>query len=425
MEILVMGLNHKTAPVELREKFSFSEEKIKESLIELKKSSEIKEILILSTCNRFEIYSLVRDFNKGVKIIEDFLDKNQGADRKPFIQHLYTYQNEDAVNQLFRVVSSLDSMIVGEPQIMGQVKTAFEYAVQAGTNSIVFNTLFKKASEVGKRARNETDIAKNAVSISFAAVELAKKIFGDIAGKTALVIGAGEMSELTLRHLCGNGISKVIIGNRTYEKAEELARQFQAQPVTFEECFREMLNVDIVISSTGSPHCIITKDFVARLIKERRHKPIFFIDIAVPRDIEAGVNDIDNVYLYDIDDLKVVVESNLKERAKEIPKVEAIIDKEKHNFFMWFNSLEAVPTIVSFKDMVEDIRKNELEKVINKFGNMNEKDKNLIEALTVGITNKILHLPITQLKKAAQEDSGYIYVDALRYLFGLENKDAK
>ncbi|MDD5774195.1 MAG: glutamyl-tRNA reductase [bacterium] len=423
MEIIVIGLNHKTAPVDIREKFSFPESAINEALLALKGSAEIMENLILSTCNRVEIYALVNEAEAGIRSIEEFLSKSKKMGIEQFRPHVYILKGDDAVNHLFRVIASLDSMIVGEPQIMGQVKDAFEYALNVETNGIVFNTLFKKAAEVGKRARSETDIAKNAVSIGFAGVELAKKIFGDISGKTVLVIGAGEMSELTLKHLVGNGVSNVFITNRTFEKAEELAKAFNAKAIPFEESFKEMVNVDIVISSTGAPHCIITKDFVSKLIKDRKHKPIFFIDIAVPRDIEEEVNIIDNVYLYDIDDLKVVIESNLKERAKEIPKVEVIIEKEKHKFFAWFNSLEVVPTIVSFKDKVEDIRKSELEKIINRLGSVSEKDKDLIEALSVGIANKFMHLPIIQLKKATQEDSGYVYVDALRYLFGLENKE--
>ncbi|MFH1287303.1 MAG: glutamyl-tRNA reductase [bacterium] len=420
MEIIVLGLNHKTSPVDLREKFSFSEGKINESLLALREYPEIRENIILSTCNRVEIYALVGEVEAGIKSIEEFLSRIKEIEVGQFRPHIYILKGEDAVKHLFRVVSSLDSMIVGEPQILGQVKDAFDCALNEETNGIVFNMLFKKAAEVGKRTRSETDIAKNAVSVSFAGVELARKIFGDISGKSVLVIGAGEMSELTLRHLVGNGVSNVVVTNRTFERAEELAKKFDAKAVAFEESFKEMANVDIVISSTGAPHCIITKDFVSKLIKDRKYKPIFFIDIAVPRDVEEEVNTIDNVYLYDIDDLKVVVESNLKERAKEIPKVEAIVEKEKHNFFAWFNSLEVVPTIVLFKNRVEDIRKNELEKIINRLGHMNEKDKSLIEALTVGITNKILHLPITQLKKAVQENSGYVYADALRYLFGLE-----
>ena len=423
MEIVVLGLNHKTAPVDLREKFSFPENVINEALLALKGSAEIMEDIILSTCNRVEIYALVNEAEAGIKSIEEFLSKTKRMGIEQFRTHVYVLKGDDAVNHLFRVIASLDSMIVGEPQIMGQVKDAFEYALNVETNGIVFNTLFKKAAEVGKRARSETNIAKNAVSIGFAGVELAKKIFGDIGGKSVLVIGAGEMSELTLKHLVGNGVSNVFITNRTFEKAEELAKAFNAKAVSFEESFKMMVNVDIVISSTGAPHCIITTDFVAKLIKDRKHKPIFFIDIAVPRDIEEKVNAIDNVYLYDIDDLKVVIESNLKERAKEIPMVEVIIEKEKHKFFAWFSSLEVVPTIVSFKEKVEDIRKSELEKIINKFSSVSEKDKDLIEALSVGITNKLIHFPIIQLKKATQEDSGYIYVDALRYLFGLENKE--
>lgn len=423
MEIVALGLNHKTSPVALREKFSFSESEIGSALLALKGYSDIKENIILSTCNRVEIYALVRDADVGIKCIEEFLSKNKGIGIDGFRPHIYILKGEDAVSHLFRVISSLDSMVVGEPQILGQVRDAFDCALNEGTNGIVFNALFKKATEVGKRVRSETNIARNAVSVGFAGVELAKKIFGDISGKTVLVIGAGEMAELTLKHLVGNGVSNVVVANRTFERAEELAKSFGAKAVPFEESFREMIDVDIVISSTGAPHCIITKDFVSKLIRQRRYKPIFFIDIAVPRDVEEEVNTIDNVYLYNVDDLKVVVESNLKERAKEIPKAEAIIEKERHRFFAWFNSLEVVPTIVSFKDMVENIRKDELGKFINKFDGVSDKDKSLVEALTVGITNKILHSPITQLKKAVQEDSGYIYVDALRYLFGLEENE--
>ncbi len=423
MQIVVVGLSHKTTPVAIREKVCFPEKNLNLALNKLKEYQDIKEIVILSTCNRVEIYAVVKELEKGITSIKEFICNYHQVNLSDLDGCLYIHSENKAVEHLFRVVSSLESMIVGEPQIFGQIKTAYQLSFENKSTGFIFNTLFKNAISVGKKVRTDTEIAKSAVSISFAAVELAKKIFDSIEGKTVMIIGAGKMSELTAKHLVTNGVKKVFVANRTYERACDMAKIFNGTPIKFDDILNNITNIDIIISSTGAPNFIIKQEDAKKIIHLRKNKPIFFIDIAVPRDIDPKVNEIDNVFLYDIDDLKEVVNTNIQERAKEIPKVEFIIVQEQSNFFSWYNSLDVVPTIVLLRKEMEDIRQKEFDKILGKLKNLTESDKNLINAMSKAIINKLLHKPIIKLKEASGEKDEYLYSSVVRELFDLKENN--
>ncbi len=425
MHIVIAGLSHKTAPVEIREKLTFPAETQDEALHALLSYKNISEGVILSTCNRTEIYIVANNLEEGKKDTVRFLCDYHGFKSDELSPYLYFHDSVEAVHHLFRVVASLDSMVVGEAQILGQVKEAYEYAFDAGAANIIVNRLFRQAFSVGKKVRTETEIGESAVSISYAAVELAKKVFGELEGRTVMIVGAGEMSELTAKHLLANGVSSVLVTNRTFERAVELAERFNGHAVEFDNLFEAMTNADIIISSTGAPHYVISKEGVAKAIYRRRNRPIFFIDIAVPRDIEPGVNDIYNAFLYDIDDLQSVVDANLAERAREAKKAESIVEKEVSEFIFWLSCLEVVPTISALKERADDIKEIELSKALSRLGTLNEKQKETIKALASGIVNKILHQPIVRIKECSDRKDGYVYVESLRHLFGLEGKSGR
>jgi glutamyl-tRNA reductase len=420
MNIIVVGLSHKTAPVEIRERVAFAPTAMEKPLRELLALPAVSEGVIVSTCNRVEFYAASRDADVATAQLKRFLADYHGIPLEQLESHLYDYQSGDAIRHVFRVASSLDSMVIGEPQILGQIKTAYGYAAEFKTVGLILNRFLHKAFSVAKRVRTETDIASNAVSVSFAAVELARKIFGGLDGKSVMIIGAGEMCELAARHFVNNGVSQVFVTNRTFERAEKLAEEFGGRPILFDNFADHLHQVDIVMTSTGAPNFILGHKKVEEVIRQRKNKPMFFIDIAVPRDIDPKVNDIDNVYLYDVDDLQGVVQSNLKERQKEAKKAEAIIDLEIDQFHRWIASLEVVPTIVSLRKRLEEIRRGELEKTFASLKELGPKEKKSIEALTAAIINKVLHQPITVLKQSQNDGAGENYVDAVRALFDLE-----
>ncbi|MCX5718865.1 MAG: glutamyl-tRNA reductase, partial [Nitrospirae bacterium] len=322
MKVLVVGLNHKTADIEVREKVAFDGPKLGEGLLRLRGLPEIEEAMILSTCNRVELYANVKDPVQASESIKTFLSEFHDVNRELLDKSLYIYDDINAVRHIFRVASSLDSMVIGEPQILGQVKDAFEMALEKKTTGILLNRLMKKTISTAKKVRTETRIAENAVSISFAAVELAKKIFTNLSGKVSMLLGAGEMAELAARHLISNGVKEVIVVNRTYERACELARDFNGRPVKFDGFLQEMVRTDIVICSTGASRYVLMKDQMQKMMKERKQRPVFIIDISVPRNIDPEINALDNVYLYDIDDLQGIVDTNMFERKKEAEKAE-------------------------------------------------------------------------------------------------------
>lgn len=424
MNILAVGLNHTTASIDIREKVAFDGFKLGEAIEILKTSPLIKESLILSTCNRVEIYAVVKDIDSGTKSIKKFLSDFHKIPRGPLENTLYEYSDRKALKHIFRVASSLDSMIVGEPQILGQMKDAFDFALKRKSTSVVLNKLMKKTISVAKRVRTETKVGENAVSISFAAVELAKKIFDNLATETVMLIGAGEMAELAARHLVNNGVKNVLVTNRTYQRAEELAREFSGRTVEFDKFLHELIHTDIVICSTGGPNYVILKEHMHKVMKDRKNRPMFIIDISVPRNIDPQINDIDNIYLYDIDDLQGVIKTNVHERNKEAEKAGRIVDEEVEAILKWHASLSAVPTIVALRDKAETIRKEELEKIHRKLGHLKEEEIKSIESLTSSIINKLIHWPIAALKSEVEDKD--TMVDIVRRAFALDTgQDSK
>lgn len=423
MDIILVGLSHKTAPVEIRERLSFSGEQISEGNIRLRKCEDILECVILSTCNRVEIYSTVSTPELGVARIKDFLHSYQPDMSIDWLsEHLYVHKNDSVVRHLFRVAASLDSMVVGETQILGQVKEAFDAGLLNKTTGVVLNKLFKKSISVAKRVRTETKIGESAVSISFAAVELAKKIFSNLHNKTGMLVGAGEMGELAAQYLVNSGIKEIVVSTRNYERALNIAKSYNGRVVRFEDFMQEMENTDVVICSTGAPDYIIRYEDMQRIMQKRKNRPLFLIDISVPRNIDPEINRIDNVFLYDIDDLQTVVETNLRTRREEADKGEHIIDEEVDTFIKWFKSLEVVPTIVALKEKVEDIRKKEIERTIGRFKSLSPEEIQMIEGLTQTIVNKILHNPLVSLKSEANSTNGLLYTEAVKRLFNLDIK---
>jgi glutamyl-tRNA reductase len=420
MNIIVVGLSHKTAPVEIRERVAFAPTAMEKPLHELLALPTVTEGLIVSTCNRVELYACSRDTEACIGQLKRFLASFHNIPLEQLESHLYDYQGEDAIRHVFRVSSSLDSMVIGEPQILGQIKTAYGYATEFKTVGLILNRFLHKAFSVAKRVRTETDIASNAVSVSFAAVELARKIFGSLEDKKVLLIGAGEMCELAARHFLNNGAASVTVTNRTFERAVKLAEEFQGQAVPFDEFPQRLHQIDIVLTSTGAPNFILGHEKMEEVIRKRKNKPMFLIDIAVPRDIDPKVNKIDNIYLYDVDDLQGVVQANLKERHKEAKKAEAIIDQEIGQFYRWIGNLEVVPTIVALRKKFEEIRQGELQKTFANLKDLDNKERQAIEAMTSAIINKVLHQPTTVLKQAQDNSSSSEYVDAVRSLFALE-----
>lgn len=420
MNLIIVGLNHKTAPVEIREKLSFSQDKLGQSLGRLLNHYGLNEGVILSTCNRVEVLAIAHDIEKGLWQVKRFLSDYHTIPLETLDEHLYTYQAEGAVKHLFRVAAGLDSMVLGEPQILGQVKEAYSHAVEHDSAGIIVNKLYHKVFQVAKRIRTETNIGAAAVSISFAAVELARKIFGDLTGRSVMLIGAGEMAELAARHLINNGIREILVANRTYERALEMVKEFSGTAIMFREYQQHLKNVDIVIASTGASSFIIREDEVREVLKERKNSPMFFIDISVPRNIDPLVNNIDNAYVYDIDDLQGVVQSNLNERAKEAGEAEAIIDEEIGRFYRWIKSLDVVPTIIALRNFCDEVRKVEMEKALGSLDSLSDKEKKILDSMTKSVVNKILHNPIVRLKKDASRVEGDQYIDTIRKLFDLD-----
>jgi glutamyl-tRNA reductase len=421
MKVLVAGLNHNTADIEVREKVAFNGSKLQEGLVELKNLPHVDEVVILSTCNRMELYAGVKDTEKASESIKTFISGFHNIDRSLLDKAIYVYDDVDAVRHIFRVASSLDSMVIGEPQILGQLKEAFELALEKKTTGILLNKLMKKAISVAKRVRSETKIAENAVSISFAAVELAKKIFTDLSAKVFMLLGAGEMAELAAKHLMSNGVKEVIVANRRYERACELAKEFSGRPVALDNFLREMVHSDIVICSTGAPNYIVVKEQMQKVMKERKQRQVFIIDISVPRNIDPKINDLDNVYLYNIDDLQGIVDANMFERKKEAEKAERIIEEEIEPFFQWLSSLDSVPTIVALREKMEKIKNDEIEKLLNRFPDLDEKQRKAIEHMASSIVNKLIHPPTIALKKDSEDRD--LIVAIIKKLYEIDDEE--
>ena len=421
VNLILVGVNHKTTPVEIREKLAFTKGKIEESVDHLFNFPDIIEHTILSTCNRVEIYARANSQDSAIKSIKQFICDFHQLSLVELEDHFYSYSNKEAVEHLFRVSSSLDSMILGEAQILGQVKEAYSLARDLRSTGLVLNQLFEKAFSIAKKVREETGIAERSVSISSAAVELAQKIFDDLENHTVMLVGTGEMAELAAKHLISYGVKTIYVTSRTYERAANLARALNGSALDFEAFKNELHRADIVITSTSAPNFIIKKEIVEKAIHERRNKPIFFIDIAVPRDIEPDVNDLENVYLYDIDDLQVVVSANIKEREKEAKNAMNFISQEVTKFNNWVGALDAVPTIVEIRKKAENIRKQEIEKTLKKISHLSEDEKQLLRQMSSSMINKILHKPTIKLKQKTQSEDGHVYLKAIRHLFHLDD----
>ena len=423
MGIVVVGLSHKTAPIAVREKLTFPEDKLPDALGKLMSYDGIRESLIVSTCNRVEIYASVQDSEKGIDRIKQFISDYHGLSREILEQSLYVYPEAQGVRHTFRVASSLDSLVLGEAQILGQLKDAFDTALKTKTTSTILNKLIKKAISVAKRVRTETKLAEGAVSISSAAVELAKKIFGALEGKNVMLLGAGEMAELAAQHLLGNGVKNILVANRTFERAEELAKEFKGDAIRFEHFPDALVMADILICATGAPHYVVKRDMVNRALKERRHKPIFMIDISNPRNIDPEVDKVDNVYLYDIDDLQSKVDVNTEGRVKEAEKAEEIVTHEVETYLQWERGLDAVPTIMDLREKVEDFRKRELEKTLGSLDGITEEQKRAVEAMSQALVNKLLHAPLVVLRQAASTPGpGDNTIAVARRLFNLDKE---
>ncbi|MFI5394517.1 MAG: glutamyl-tRNA reductase [Candidatus Binatia bacterium] len=421
-EVLIVGVNHRKAPVEVRERLTFSDGLLEEGLRELVTLRPVDEGVIVSTCNRVEVVIATKDGDTAVEALTGFLASGERIAREQLSEHLSVYRGREAVRHLFRVAASLDSMVIGEPQILGQLKDSYTHAASAGSAGTVLHRCFHKSFSVAKRVRTETGVASKAVSVSSAAVELASKIFDRLEDKTALLLGAGTMSELAARHLLAHGVRNLVVANRTFDRAIELAREFHGTPVPFDDFPRYLEMADVVIGSTAADGYVLTPARVEEVLRARNYRPMFLIDMSVPRNFDPDINDIDNVYLYDIDDLGGVAQVNRGERTHEAEKAEAIVEAEVDAFWKWLRSLDAVPTIVALRDKMEAIRKRELEKTLPTLRDLSPREREAVEAMTAAIVNKILHAPVTHLKQHDREHEAF-YVAAARLLFDVEEPD--
>jgi len=420
-KILLFGVNHKTTPVEIREKIALSSG-YEEPLAALKKVRGLHEYYLLSTCNRVELL-LVADAAKDVE--SDIISFLFGAQLpvSECRQYLYVLRGQEAVHHLFMVAASLDSMIVGEAQILGQLKEAYRFASRFGCTGPLLNKLLHKSFSVAKRVRTETAIGSAAVSISYAAVQLAKKIFGNLATKKVMLVGAGEMAELAAEHLVGQGVESVVVANRTLARAVDLAKRFNGRAVSMDELVGQLEDVDIIISSTGAPQIILRKEDVKSVMRARMNRPLFFIDIAVPRDLDPKLIELDNVYLYDIDDLSSVVEINKTGRDREAVKATRIVDEETLKFERWFRGLAVTPTIQSLRQKFDDIASLELERTLGRLDGLSDKEIKSLEKMVAAIGAKLLHGPLTYLKQEScmGRDNSGLKITIVREMFGLES----
>ncbi len=422
-KILLLGVNHKTTPVEIREKVAFLDG-YEEPLAALKKIPGCRECYLLSTCNRVELLVVVEGQAEVENDIITFLFGG-GLSEEECSQYLYIYYDADAVHHLFMVAASLDSMVVGEAQILGQLKEAYRYAAQFGCTGPLLNKFLHKSFSVAKRVRTETGIGSSAVSISYAAVQLAEKIFGNLKGKKVLLLGAGEMAELAAEHLVGQGVGSVTVANRTLSRAVDLAKRFNGSAVSMDELEQQLERVDIIISSTGATDLILFKQDVKSVMRSRKNRPLFFIDIAVPRDLDPKLIEIDNVYLYDIDDLSSVVEINKSTRDKEAVKALRIVDEESLKFQRWCQGRAVIPTIRDLREKVDIITRLELDRTLARMPRVNGTDRKVLEKMVRAISSRILHDPLTYLKSdsCTGRDNSDMKVDVIRSLFGLDNGD--
>ncbi len=420
MKFLITGVNHRTAPVEVREKLAFDEQSLGPALGELVTQDSVAEGLILSTCNRVEIAITAHNGYDPQAAVDAFLCESRHVPLESIQPHLYHLADEEAIRHMFRVAASLDSMVIGEPQILGQLKAAYASAKARGTVSGFLELVLTRAFSVAKRVRSETGIGESAVSVSYAAVELAREIFGSLADKRVMIVGAGKMSELAAQHLHRSGAARIFVTNRTAERAREMAELFSGTIVEYDRFLDTLPEMDIVITSSGAPFYLIRKAQMRRVIEARRNRPMFLIDIAVPRNIEPSVNEVDNVFLYDIDDLQRVVEANVGERRKRAEHAEEIIAAEVERMLSRLKAREVAPTIVSLQEQLEQMRLAEVSRLRGKLGALTPQQEEALEALTRGLIAKIAHGPIAELRRQAGQPEGMQVIEAIRKAFRLE-----
>jgi glutamyl-tRNA reductase len=421
MSIVLIGVNHKSAPVKLRELLAFSEEACTKGLRTLVDGDVVREGLIVSTCNRVEVLTETAKerLQEGIDRITFLLGQSRSLPSDFFHKHIYSHTDDQAVRHLFRVASSLDSMVVGEPQVLGQVRRAYSLALEAGTAGRVLNRLVHHAFRVAKRVRTETGIAANAISISYMAVELGKKIFNSLKGHTVLLIGAGEMAELSARHLLSAGVARVLIANRTEESAERLAKEFGGEAVDFDRLSSHLADADIVICSTAASDYIITAQMAREALERRRNRPAFFIDISVPRNVDPAIGKIPNVFVFDIDDLESVISSNIREREREAERAELIVESEIMQFQQALRALDIGPTIGALRQKLQDIARLEMTRQRNRLGPLTPEQENAIESLLLSTVNKISHPVLSHLRRS-YDTSDPDAIQAWREIFGLE-----
>ncbi len=423
LTLAVVGISHHTAPIEVRERFARTPSETRRILIEATTVAGAREAVLLTTCNRTEFYLLLPGSADPREIAIPPLAAGAGMNAAEASGHFYCRLDRDAARHLFRVASSLDSMILGEAQIQGQVRDAYEQAAEVGEPQVVgpvLSRLFQSALAVGGRVRSETALGTGAASVPSAAVELARKIFGPLRGRRAMVLGAGEMSELTLECLRGEGVKGMIVANRTESRAAEVAARVGGTAVGMEELGSVLASVDIIATATASPAPVLTREVVLRALPNGPLRPLFIIDMALPRDVDPAVGDIDNVFLYDIDDLQHIVTSNLERRQSEIAASEAIVAAAVEEFVSWRASLAVVPVIQALRGSVEAVRRSEVERALAKLPHLSEKDREAVDVLTRQLLNKVLHAPTVKLREAASNGRGVSVLDAARYLFELQ-----
>lgn len=420
MFLIAMGVNHRTAPVEVRERLAFGKAGLSNVLLELRQLPPVSGAVVLSTCNRTEVYAAVAELEKGLAAIKKYLCEKANLNEQEACHYFQSWTCYDVITHLFRVAAGLDSMVLGEAEILGQVREAYETACWLKTGNNVINTLFQEAIKAGKRVRTLTGIDRHPVSVSSVAVELVRQTFGgNLEGRTVLVIGAGEMGELTLKNLLARGVSTVLVSNRSFERAETLAKEYGGEAVRYDEFYNCLERADIVISCTSATHFVVSAEKVRNTVGDRRERPLFFIDIAVPRDVEPAVAEIPGVYLYDIDDLERVISESMEERKKAAVAAEKIISEAVKDFLKWLNTLTVLPTIKALKEKGDRIKEDELRRCLSRLGRCDPNTEKLIRSMANSIVNKMLHDPITRLKDYAARHEGHMYSKVIENLFDL------
>lgn len=423
MQLLVVGLNHNTAPVELRERLAVKPDHSGTAANALTEIDGVHEAMFLATCNRVECYVVSKTSCQAESRVAEFLARLGNIDSKALSPHLFVHHDEDALRHLFRVTSSLDSMVVGEPQISGQVKNAYREADDAGSIQTVLHRCLHQAFKVAKRVRNETGVGDHATGLAYLAVELARQIFGKLSGHKALLVGAGEMSALAAKHLASHGLAELFITNRSPEKAQDLADELGGRAMPLERLANLLTTVDIVISSTSAPNYVLWYDEMVGIARARRGRPLFLIDLAVPRDIEPRVHTIDNLYVYDVDDMQQVLSRNRAARQREAEVASRLVDEEVHRFAKRIQQLEVVPTIVSLREHHHAVAEAEIERLLHKQPDLDRAQRHAVEAAFRGLVNKLLHAPVTNLKRASERPDIDRYIDVLEELYDLERED--